>query len=261
MDTAGVDMAAILPMDWGPNFPDRLPIAQVNEHAVKLAQKYPGRLLPFVGVDPRRPEAIELVEGSLRSGNVKGLKLYPPAGFYPYDREAFALYELCQQYDVPVLFHTGETLPLLSPRYANPIFLQDVHAQFPMLRTLIGHAGAKLWWPEALSVASQSLNSYLEMSVWLWADNTREQQQGLIHRLAEARDVIGIERIVFGSDHLSGRRVRGKSFLPAVVGWLQQLPDHAKGFGVTFSQLEAERILGGNAADLFKIDSHQKRSQ
>jgi predicted TIM-barrel fold metal-dependent hydrolase len=253
MDAAGVDMAAILPMDWGPGFADRLPIRQVNEHAIELARRHAGRFLPFVGIDPRRPEAVELVESLMRADLVKGLKLYPPAGFYPYDAKALALCAICESYDVPVLFHTGETLPLLSPRFANPIFLQEVHAQFPRLKTIIGHAGAKLWWPEALSVVANSLNSYLEISVWLWADNTIEQQHLLIRRLAEARSVVGIDRIVFGSDHLSGRRVRGRSFLPTVVGWLRQLPEQAKTLGIEFTRQEVDQILGYNAAELFKI--------
>lgn len=252
MDAAGVETAVILPMDWGPGFAERTPIEEVNTHAVTMAERYPGRFVPFVGVDPRRPQAAGVVAEYLGSGRARGLKLYPPAGFDPADPVVRPLYELCVEHHAPVLFHTGEPLPNLSARYGNPILLQDVHAAFPELITWIGHAGAKLWWREALSVAARSINSYLELSVWIWNDTPEDQQLAFVRQLAEARDRIGVDRLLFGSDHLAGPRIRGDGFLSTVVDWYRRLPATAARIGIEFTDDEVERILAGNAARLLR---------
>jgi predicted TIM-barrel fold metal-dependent hydrolase len=153
-----------------------------------------------------------------------------------------------------VLFHTGEPLPKLSARLCDPLLLQDVHAAFPELVTLIGHAGAKLWWPEALSAAAHSINSYLETSVWIWDDTSEADQLAFIRRLDEARARIGLDRVVFGSDHLAGPRIRGDGFLRTVVDWYRQLPEQAATIGIEFSAAEVDQILHGNAARVLRLD-------
>jgi predicted TIM-barrel fold metal-dependent hydrolase len=253
MDEAGVDVAVNLPMDWGPAFAERVPMEEVNEHSFMLAERHPGRIVPFVGIDPRRPGAPELLERWLRDRGAKGLKLYPAAGWDPFAPEAQPLYELCVAYGVPVLWHTGETLPRLGLRYGDPVLLQDVHAAFPELRTFIGHAGATLWWDEALSVAASSIHGHLELSVWIWDDTSEADQQRFIRRLAGARDRIGIERLIFGSDHLAGPRIRGAGFLTKVVDWYRELPRRAAELGVSFTEEEVELILAGNAARLLGL--------
>jgi predicted TIM-barrel fold metal-dependent hydrolase len=255
MDAAGVDVAVVLPMDWGPDFAARVPIEKVNEHALAVARDHPGRLVPFVGVDPRRKGAADLVERFLRERGAKGLKLYPSAGFDPYDPAARPLYEICRDMGVPVLFHTGETLPKLSLRHANPVLLHDVHAAFPRLVTLIGHAGAKFWWDEALATAAGSINSHLELSAWIWHDTSEADQLAFIRRLDEARNRIGIQRLVFGSDHLSGRRVRGDSFLPQVVGWYRRMPEQAASIGIKFTPDEMEQLMAINSARILGLGS------
>jgi uncharacterized protein len=255
MDGAGVDVAVVLPMDWGPAFVERVAIERVNEHALKIASDHPGRFVPFVGVDPRRERAAELVEVFLAERGAKGLKLYPSAGFDPYDPVTFPLYEICQDIGVPVLFHTGETLPKLSLRHANPVLLHDVHAAFPRLVTLIGHAGAKLWWDEALATAAASINSHLEMSAWIWNDTSQSDQLAFIRRLDEARNRIGIERLLFGSDHVSGRRVRGDSFLPTVVDWYRRLPEQAASIGIRFTSDEMDHLMAINAARILGLQT------
>jgi predicted TIM-barrel fold metal-dependent hydrolase len=260
MDGAGVDVAVVLPMDWGPAFAERMSMAKVNEHALALARDHPGRFVPFVGIDPRRQGAADLVETFLRDRGAKGLKLYPPAGFDPYEPDALPLYEVCQDMGVPVLFHTGETLPKLSLRRADPILLTDVHAAFPRLVTLVGHAGAKLWWNEALATAAASIHSHLELSAWIWNDTSEGEQLAFIRRLDEARNRIGIERLVFGSDHMSGRRVRGDTFLSKVVGWYRKLPEQASSIGIKFTPDEMHHLLAGNAARLLGLNPNPDAS-
>ena len=46
----------------------------------------------------------------LRSGDIKGFKLYPGyEPFYPHDKRLQVVYELAIEFDVPVMFHSGDT--------------------------------------------------------------------------------------------------------------------------------------------------------
>ena len=256
MDAAGVDTAVILPIDWGPDFDQgrSVPPDRVVEHAAGLQAKYPGRFIAFAGIDPRRPKAPELLEWAIRKLGVRGLKLYPPMGFYPYDKAAYPLYELCEAEELPVLFHTGElSLAITAPRFANPLYVQEVQARFPRLIVWLGHAGAKLWWDEAVTVAANGVNSYLELSVWIYHDTTEEEEELFLRRLALARDRLGPHRLLFGSDHVSGARVRGRAFLPKIVRWFEDLPERAAKLGISFTDEEMQLIMGGNAARCLRL--------
>lgn len=45
----------------------------------------------------------------LEKGKIKGIKFFPGHDpYYPIDDRCVPYYDLCQKFDVPVLFHTGE---------------------------------------------------------------------------------------------------------------------------------------------------------
>lgn len=263
MDAAGVDMAVIQNWDWGVDFDQeqRVPLEKIHQHAAKIVKKHPGRFIAFASVDPRRRNARDLLEWALRDLGMKGLKLYLPVGFYPYDKAAYSLYEICEAHGLPVSFHTGEALPITSPRFANPLFLHDVQIAFPRLIIWVGHSGARLWWDEAVSVVASGVNSYLDLSVWIWDDTTEEEKATFLKRLAQARDRVGAHRLLFSSDHVSGSRVRGRAFLLKIVQWFKDLPEQAKRYGITFTEEEMSLILGGNAARCLGLSAEQSHTQ
>jgi predicted TIM-barrel fold metal-dependent hydrolase len=254
MDTVGVDMAVILPIDWGPDYHCRCSLQDMNAHAVAMAERYPGRLIPFAGIDPRRPGAADTLDRWLASGRFKGLKLYPNCGFYPYEDCAMPLYEVCARYEVPILFHTGHPLPLLKEEYSHPQHFRRVVESFPKLKVMFGHAGAPHDWDGMLELVKISEAAVLELSLCLWHDSTDLQELQLARRIADARDRVGIERIVFGTDHVSGYRIRPPGFLETVTAMYRRMPETARRAGVKLSEDEHEKIMGLNAARLFGIE-------
>jgi uncharacterized protein len=247
MDRAGVDAAVVLPWDWGPDFHADSSVQEINEHALAIAARHPGRLIPFVGVDPRRPGAPELVERFLRDGPAYGVKLYPACGWDPAGAAAQAVYDVCRAYDVPVLFHTGHPLPLLDDP-GDPRALLPVVQRNPELRVWLGHAGAPDGFDACLEVAAASENVSLELSVWLWSDSTEADVERLARRVVAARDAVGIDRLLFGSDHVSGPRTRGEGFLPTVVDRFTSLPAAARRLGQDITDSEMNAMLAGNAS-------------
>jgi predicted TIM-barrel fold metal-dependent hydrolase len=261
MDAVGVDIAVILPIDWGPDYHCRCSLQDMNAHAIAMAERYPGRLIPFAGIDPRRPGATGTLSDWLTGGQFKGLKLYPNCGFYPDDDCAMPVYELCAKHDVPILFHTGHPLPLLKGEYSQPQHYRRVVESFPQLKVIFGHAGAPHDWDAMLELVQASEAAVLELSVCLWHDSTELQELQLARRIADARDRVGIERIVFGTDHVSGYRIRPPGFLETVTGMFKRMPDTARRAGVRLSEEEHAMIMGINAARLLGMEQSRSARQ
>jgi predicted TIM-barrel fold metal-dependent hydrolase len=250
MDRADVAMSVILPIDWGPDLQSADAIARANDHALAMSRTYPGRFAAFVGVDPRRPGTLDMLTARIERGEVHGLKLYPGCGWQPASDDAMEIYAVVEKAGLPVLFHTGDPLPILDRDLSNPIHLLPVAESFPDLKIWLGHAGAPDWWDEACVVAEASANVKLEMSVWLWDDSDEKTRRLWLRNLTEARNRFGAERLLFGSDHVSGPKVRGDAFLDTIVTAYRSLPANGQA-ETAFTQREIDLILGLNAlADL-----------
>jgi predicted TIM-barrel fold metal-dependent hydrolase len=253
MDAAGVDAAVILPIDWGPDYPCQATPEEIVGHAVACREAYPDRLIPFAGIDPRRDRAADRLQRWITEDGVRGLKLYPPCGWWPDHDAAMDLYAVCADHDLPVLFHTGDPLPLLDGNYSRPIALLPVVKAFPDLKVWLGHAGAPDGWEEALCVAENSNAACLELSVWLWGNSTAADEERLARLIDEARARVGIERILFGTDHVSGKKERPPGFLPTVVEMFKRLPETAASIDIEITSQEMDQIMGLNAARDLKV--------
>jgi predicted TIM-barrel fold metal-dependent hydrolase len=79
-------------------------ITQVRTVAEVKAQ-YPQNLLPFFGVDPRRPNILELLKRYVDDFGFTGIKLYPSLGFYPFDKRLVKIYEFAISHQLPIMTH------------------------------------------------------------------------------------------------------------------------------------------------------------
>lgn len=248
MDAAGVDVSVLLGVDWELGMESRPAhtMRQVHERYGRLMQESEGRIVAFAGVDPRRPDALQILEEARDRNGLRGLKLYPPAGFHAYDDICDPLYEACLESGLPVVIHCGETLGMLRPRFGNPLFVQDVQRRYPGLTIWIAHAGATWWWDEAVAVAEAGVDTYLELSSW--QSVAYEDEEVFVRRLGRAVRTLGPERLLFGSDHISGHRVRGEEGYRRWLDWFRDLPALGRKYGVHLTPDHVEAMLGGNAA-------------
>lgn len=76
--------------------------------------------------------------------NLKGLKWYTGAGFYPNSQEAYAVLKVAEELGVPLLTHTGP-LPEYPAKYSHPIHLDDIAHDFQNLKIVAAHIGEG-WW-------------------------------------------------------------------------------------------------------------------
>lgn len=146
-----------------------------NEEVAEIAAENSDIMIPFASIDPAKGklgarEARRLV----RDFGVRGFKFHPTMqAFYPNDRDAYVLYEAIAEEGAVTLFHTGQTGVGSGMRggmgmrlkYSNPIYLDDVAADFPDMPIILAHPSFP-WQEEALSVATHKPNVYIDLSGW-----------------------------------------------------------------------------------------------
>lgn len=158
-------------------------------------------LIPFGSVDPwRGKSAIRQARALVEQHGVKGFKFHPSLqAFHPNDPMAYPLYEVLEELDVVTVFHSGQTgigagVPGgggIRLKYANPLALDDVAADFPGLRIVIAHPSFP-WQDEALAVATHKPLVYIDLSGW--------SPRYFPPQLVRYANTLLKDKVLFGSD-------------------------------------------------------------
>ena len=173
-----------------------------NEEVAEVAAENNDVLIPFASIDPAKGkmgarEARRLIE----EYGVQGFKFHPSEqAFYPNDRKAYVLYEAIAAAGLPALFHTGQTgvgagVPGglgVRLKYSNPIYLDDVAADFPQMPIIMAHPSFP-WQDEALAVATHKPTVYIDLSGW--------SPKYFPHNLVQYSNTLLKDRMLFGSDY------------------------------------------------------------
>ena len=146
-----------------------------NEEIAESAHENADVCIPFASIDPSRGRmGVRMARTLIKDYGVKGFKFHPTTqAFFPNDPFAYPLYEVIAEHKLPAIFHTGQTgigagMPGgagLKLKYSNPMFLDDVAADFPDMPIIMAHPSIP-WQDEALSVATHKPNVYIDLSGW-----------------------------------------------------------------------------------------------
>lgn len=119
-----------------------------------------------IGIDAQ-PNAL-VIEDGLRSGSYGCIKIYLGYVYqYAYDKNYKPVYELAEKYDVPVVFHTGDTNSTRAKlKFADPLTIDEVAVDHPKVRFVLAHSGNP-WIESAAEVAYKNPNVYLDGSALL----------------------------------------------------------------------------------------------
>ena len=124
-------------------------------------------------VDPTRnsPAHFRAVESVLKSGKVKGLKIYLGYVHLPPDSTEYApYYDLAATYKIPVVFHTGDTYSRTAKlRFAHPLLVDDVAVDHPDVKFVIAHFGNP-WLADAAEVVYKNENVWADLSALIVGD-------------------------------------------------------------------------------------------
>jgi predicted TIM-barrel fold metal-dependent hydrolase len=142
MDATRVERALILPIAFNFPFGDDL---TERWHEAIAASATSERLLAGASVHPRDPDKIARLERFAAMG-ARVVKLHPTVqAFYPDEPDAKAIYQAAKRLGLSIFFHGGRAgiEPESRHRYALPRHYEGALADFPNLRFVIGHAGAR----------------------------------------------------------------------------------------------------------------------
>ncbi|MDP1545701.1 MAG: amidohydrolase family protein [Anaerolineales bacterium] len=150
----------VLPMDFefmGIGTPIHPYEKQLKELA-ELRDNNKPNLIPFCAVDPRRPNVVEEFKRWHREYKIRGVKIYPNLGYYPYDPVLMEVYKYCEKNKLPVQAHCspgGIRKFGLSHeearQFANPDNYKRVLEQFPNLNFCLAHFGGAEEWERHLT--------------------------------------------------------------------------------------------------------------
>ncbi|HLL54347.1 MAG TPA: amidohydrolase family protein [Myxococcaceae bacterium] len=160
MDANGVDHALVL-----------------SSYAVTPDRPSTREILELVGDDPRidvvaglrygaeRTKELAELQGLLKEGRIKGLKLYPGYDpFYVHDPDLRDVYALAARYGVPVMIHTGDTYaPRARVRFAHPLAVDEAAVEFPDVTFVLCHLGNP-WFADAMEVVYKNSNVFADIS-------------------------------------------------------------------------------------------------
>lgn len=258
LDNAGINKAIITAMDFGLSKAGEPPwsIEEINHWIADQAREFSDRLVSLCAIDPRRGEkAIKLLEKAVLEWNMKGVKLHPTAGFYPDNPEFFPFYEKCVELDIPIHSHVAALTPaLVDAKYADPVYLDSISANFPELKIILIHFGGLTWTKKCIEIMCSRPNVYAEISSHQINVLTNPQQWLVnLRTILNTPPMFGAplsERIMFGSDWPYLEYAMKDEIW---VEWIKNIPEEAKNYDLKFTKKEIDKILGENAKKIFNL--------
>jgi hypothetical protein len=173
-----------------------------NEEVAESAAEHADVAIPFASIDPARGKmGVREARRLIKDFGVRGFKFHPTVqAFFPNDHDAYPLYEVIAEAKLPAIFHTGQTGigagmrggGGLRLKYSNPIFLDDVAADFPDMPIILAHPSVP-WQDEALSVATHKPNVYIDLSGW--------SPKYFEPKLVQYANTLLKHKVLFGSDN------------------------------------------------------------
>jgi predicted TIM-barrel fold metal-dependent hydrolase len=230
MDRQGVDKSVIFGFPWKHS----QTFVKHNDYVLEAVARYPQRLIGLCCLDPFSrdavTEALRCLEGGL--AGIGELAFYQ-SGIDDEALEKLApLMQICRDKDLPVLIHTNEPVGHMYPG-KTPHTLKQIYAlikKFPENAIVLAHWGGGIFFFALLKKdVKESLgNVYFDTaaSPFLYAPE--------IYRYA--KDIVGLDKILFGSDFPLIKPAR----------YFRELDMSG------LSKAEIESICGLNAAKLFK---------
>jgi hypothetical protein len=150
----------------------------------------------------RGSEEVDKYKKLLEQGVIKGLKFFPGHDpYFPTDERCQPYYEICQQLNVPITFHTGANSGNSeAAKWNDPKHIVEVAKNYPALKIIITH----YYWPKldyCYEITKNIPNIYFEIAAL--TDLEVIEESGGIDKIKEVLLKTISERpngVIFGTD-------------------------------------------------------------
>jgi predicted TIM-barrel fold metal-dependent hydrolase len=153
-------------------------------------------------LDNHNDEDYKYYRQCLKDDRIKGLKLYCGyEHYYPYDKRYQKIYDLCVEYGVPAMFHTGDTFSSKGKlRYSHPLNIDDVAVDNPELKIVMCHLGNP-WIQDCEEIIYKNRNVYGDISGFVLGDFTHYYEEFMKEKITELLNYAGEPRyLLYGTD-------------------------------------------------------------
>jgi uncharacterized protein len=158
---AEVDKAIVFTLRYA----DSAGIDGDDDVTAEAVAKYPDKFVGFAAVDPRRPDAMDLLVRAVEDLKLKGVKFGPIYnGVSLLDPRMEPIYRYCVANNLPLTMHMGTTFAENAPiELGRPLAVDEIAGRFPDLKMIMAHM-AHPWSEECIVVARKRENVYCEVS-------------------------------------------------------------------------------------------------
>lgn len=188
----------------GEGFPDS---ASATPMGIDLTPEIPANVVYCAGINPFKldEKALRDLRNDLEKPNCVGIKIY--LGYYPYfayDEVYEPVYKLAKEFNVPVVYHTGDTYSERGRlRYSHPLTIDEVAVKHRDMTIMMAHFGDP-WVLDGAEVVYKNRNVYADLSgLVVGADGDIKKLQDtrffdhLLHALTFTNNY---EKFLFGTD-------------------------------------------------------------
>jgi len=198
MEKNGISGAIIIP----DNIEGSDNIADLDKAIELIGNRKNLFLLGSPQIIQRGSSELEKYRKLLEEGKIKGLKFFPGHDpFYPTNERCLPYYELCQELDVPVLFHTGENSgDSECAKWNDPKYIVEVAKKYHKLKVIITH----YYWPKldyCYEITKDVPNIYFETAAMV--DTEVVEKSGGVDKVREILQKTITDRpgkVFFGTD-------------------------------------------------------------
>jgi len=138
-----------------------------------------------INIDGDIEKQLEIHERLFQDKKIYGIKLYPGYQyFYPSDEKIYSIAELCQKYNKPLVFHSGD---VYNPekdallKYTHPIHIDELAVKFPKCKIIISHFGFP-YFIETANIVSKNDNVFTDISGTLDETNTKKEAKNMLNQ-------------------------------------------------------------------------------
>jgi predicted TIM-barrel fold metal-dependent hydrolase len=205
-----------------------------NEEVVEICKKNK-RLIPGGNINPYLVRSVKEEAKRLYKMGIRVIKLYPTYQyFYPNESFLYPFYEVAQELEIPLMFHTGSSVfKGARIKYGDPIYLDDVAVDFPDLKILLVHGGRGFFYDRAFFLSKLHKNIYLEISGL--------PPENLLKYFPDLEKIS--DKVIFGSDFPSTGHPKNN------IEKIKNLP---------ISSESKKKILGENAKKILRLNGGKK---
>lgn len=197
MAEAGIDYSLVLTSYLVS--PHRPSTAQVVEAIAKVPNL---GVVAGISYNNYRQRDLRELADFLEHGLVKGLKLYPGyEPFYPHDKRLQVVYDLAEEFDVPVMIHSGDTYsPKGKLKYSHPLEIDEVAVDHPNVKFIICHLGNP-WLTDCMEVVYKNANVHADISGLVLGEFTEAFEDYMTDEIKDVILYAGDPRFfLFGTD-------------------------------------------------------------